>query len=72
MGKSFRNFLTAFLLPFWENIDGLKILKEKVDSVNFPIGENENYEDVSNKTLQNLGGLLEDEEGDDDDVDVDI
>ena len=34
--------------------------------------ENENYEDASNKILQDLGGLLEDEEGDDDDVDVDI
>ena len=56
----------------WENIDGLKILKEKVDSVNFPFGENENYEDSSNKILQDLGGLLEDEEGNDDDVDVDI
>ena len=39
----------------WDNIDGLKILMEKVDSVNFPVAEGEEYKEASDEILHEIG-----------------
>ena len=47
----------------WDNADGIRTLKEKVESVNFPVGEE--YKDDSNEILKSIG-VEEEEESDSD------
>ena len=49
----------------WDNADGIRTLKEKVESVNFPVGEDEEYKDDSNEILKSIG-VEEEEESDSD------
>ena len=49
----------------WDNADGIRTLKEKVESVNFPVGEDEEYKDDSNEILKSIG-VEEEEESDND------
>ena len=49
----------------WDNADGIRTLKEKVESVNFPVGEDEEYKDDSNEILKSIG-IEEEEESDSD------
>ena len=39
----------------WDNADDIRTLKEKVKSVNFPLGEDEEYKDDLNETLKSIG-----------------
>ena len=39
----------------WDNADGIRTLKEKVESVNFPVGEDEEYKNDSNEILKSIG-----------------
>ena len=48
----------------WDNADGIRTLKEKVESVNIPVGEDEEYKDDSNEILKSIG--VEEEESDSD------
>ena len=41
----------------WDNADGIRTLKEKVESVNFPVGEDEEYKDDSNEILKSIGEI---------------
>ena len=45
----------------WDNADGIRILKEKVESGNFPVGEDEEYKDDSNEILKSIGAEEEEE-----------
>ena len=49
----------------WDNADGIRTLKEKVESVNFPVGEDEEYKNDSNEILKSIG-VEEEEESDSD------
>ena len=49
----------------WDKADGIRTLKEKVESVNFPVGEDEEYKDDSNEILKSIG-VEEEEESDND------
>ena len=39
----------------WDNANGIRTLKEKVESVNFPVGEDEEYKDDSKEILKSIG-----------------
>ena len=41
----------------WDNADGIRTLKEKVESVNFPVGEDDEYKDYSNEILKSIGEI---------------
>ena len=54
----------------WDNANGIRTLKEKVESVNFPVGEDEEYKDDSNEILKSID--VEDEEESDGDSNMEI
>ena len=39
----------------WDNADDIRTLKEKVESGNFPVGEDEEYKDDSNEIFKSIG-----------------
>ena len=49
----------------WDNADVIRTLKEKVERVNFSVGEDEEYKDDSNEILKSIG-VEEEEESDSD------
>ena len=49
----------------WDNADVIRTLKEKVESVNIPVGEDEEYKDDSNEILKSI--CVEEEEESDSD-----
>ena len=49
----------------WDNADGIRTLKEKVERVNFPVGEDEEYKDDSNEILKSIC-VKEEEDSDSD------
>ena len=38
-----------------DNADGIRTLKEKVESVNFPVGEDKEYKDESDAISKTIG-----------------
>ena len=44
-----------------DNADGIRTLKENVESVDFPVGEDEEYKDDSNEILKSIGAEEEEE-----------
>ena len=38
----------------WDNADGIRTLKEKVESVNFPVGEDKEYKEDSNEISKSI------------------
>ena len=49
----------------WDNADVIRTLKEKVERVNFPVSEDEEYKDDSNEILKSI--CVEEEEESDSD-----
>ena len=38
----------------WDNADGIRTLKEKVESVNSPVGEDKEYKEDSNEISKSI------------------
>ena len=49
----------------WDNADGIRTLKEKVESLNFPVDEDGEYKDDSNEILKSIGVEEEEESNSD-------